>query len=146
MDFLRLREHLNEHLHVTWITINPLSGRRIDVGEEFDMQVVVTNRLDKDSGAPDFVDVVLRIEDTGYASLVGDSAQIPIADRLGPGMSVQKVLRFKANAAADGEDPTQMEPVASVSVQARADLEALSALETRSRFLRAQIHGKESPA
>ncbi len=147
MDFGAFHDMLVDRLYVTWVSVHPLEGRQIDVGEEFDVQLVVRNRFDEGVGAPDFVDVKVEVTNTGYASLVHESPVVDVAPRIVPGQSVGRVLRFRAEAAdLSGSDGGEMEPVALVRVLARADLEALGRIETTSKVLQAHIHGDESPA
>lgn len=138
MNLEELSTALRDHLYVTWVTVHPREGTRVEVGEEFDMQIVVRNRFPEGRG-PDFVSVALELQDTPFATLVDEARTVAMADRLPAGATVQRVFRFRATAA-HPDDPTTMEPVARVRVRARADLESLSRVETDARLLHAQIH------
>jgi hypothetical protein len=140
MDIQDFLDGVREHLCVTWLVITPREGGRIDVGEEFDVQLSVRNTFDGDS-LPGFKDVELLIRGTDYAEPTGDS-QLRITGRLGPGESVNRVVRFRAlDSDPSTEGGPQQEPIADVRVRARLDMEAVLDIESKPRLLRTQIYG-----
>lgn len=136
-DFLAT---VREHLDVTWLVVTPRNGQRIDVGEEFDVELLIRNKLNSDD-VLGFKDIELLIEGTSYARPVGDY-QLPIAERLGPGESINHLVRFRALASdVSSEGSSDREPIADVRLRARLDWGAMSDIETKPRAVRAQIYG-----
>ena len=142
MNLDRLRTQLRDNLYVTWVTVEPREGRQVDVGEQFDMRIVVKNRFE--DGGPDFLDVTLAVRETPFARPVDQNGPLHLVERLEPGATAQRVVRFEATAA-HPEGDSAMEPVAAVRVHARADLRAWWDVETEVRLLHAQIHGDVEP-
>lgn len=145
VDFRGLLESAREHLEVDWVVITPHEGLRIDVGEEFDVQLVVRNTFDG-QGSPGFKDIELAIQGTRYAQPV-DGARLQIERSLGPGESVKHAVRFRAleaDLATEGHGPP--ERIAEVQATARLDLDPIPDVESAPKILRAQIHGGADPA
>ena len=144
MDFQDFFRAAQEHLDVSWLAVTPLEGRRIDVGEEFDVKLSIRNTFDGGSGIPIFKNVELAIEGTAYAQPTGESV-LRVAERLAPGETVYRVVRFRALAADPTEGSQEQEPIADVRLRARLDIEAMLDIEADSTLLRAQIHGGSNP-
>ena len=146
MDFESFLRRARNHLDVTWLLVTPTQGRRIDVGEEFDIRLVIRNTFERGIGLPSFTDVDLQVAGTEHAVPVGNTV-VRVTDRLEPGDGIQHVLRLRALKAdpadAASADP---EPVADVSVRGRLDIDALLEVETKPMHLRAQIYGEEESA
>jgi hypothetical protein len=129
-----------EHLVVDWVVVTPREGRRIDAGEEFDVQLSVRNTFESDTFLG-FRDIELLIEGTQYAEPAGDP-RVSVEGGLSPGERKHLVVRFRALAADPiTEGTTQQEPVGKVRARAGLALEAMPAIETEPRLLTAQIHG-----
>lgn len=144
MDLRDFIDRAGEHLDVDWLVITPREGRRIDVGEEFDVQLSIRNTFPDDLHLG-FKDIELVIKSTAFAEVAGDR-QLPITGRLGPGQSINQVVRFRAlKSDLLTESGPEREPVAEVQARARLDLDALPDVETEPKVLRAQIHGVGPP-
>jgi hypothetical protein len=133
-----------EHLVLTWLIVTPLEGRRIDVGEEFEVQLSVRNTL-SEGDVFAFVDIEVLIDTNRYVELVGASPRL--IGRLDPGQRASEVLRFRALAADERSEGTaEQEPIARMHARARIELAAAQQVETPTQLLRAQIYGSGSPA
>lgn len=144
MDTRNLPDKAGEHLVVDWLVVTPKEGRRIDVGEEFDVQLSVRNGFDAGTFLS-FQDIELTIEGTEYAEPTG-ARSVPVEGRLGPGERSQLVVRFRALAADPAtEGGVKQEPVGRVRARARLVLEEMPAIQSTPRLLTAQIHGGSAP-
>ena len=144
MEFRDLFDKAGEHLDVDWLVITPSEGRRIDVGEEFDVQLSIRNTFHRDL-LLGFKDIELVIKGTAFAELAGDRP-LRVAGRLGPGETINQVVRFRAlESDPKTEGGPEREPIAEVRARARLDLDALPNVETAPKLLRAQIHGGGPP-
>jgi hypothetical protein len=138
-----LVESVRDHLVVDWVVVTPLEGRRIDVGEEFDVQLSVRNSLRQDDVFA-FADIEVLIESGEYVELAGASRRA--IGRLGPGERAKEVLRFRALAAdTPTEQSTKHEPIARIRARARLELASAPSIETSAKLITAQIHGSGSP-
>ena len=138
-----LVESMRDHLVVDWVVVTPLEGRRIDVGEEFDVQLSIRNSLRQDAVFA-FADIEVLIESGEYAELAGSPRRA--IGRLGPGERAKEVLRFRALAAdARTEATTKAEPIARIHARARLELASAPTVETSAKMITAQIHGSGSP-
>jgi hypothetical protein len=144
MDIHDFLAGARKHLIVDWLLITPREGRRIDVGEEFDVEVSVRNAFDADSSVG-FTDIELQITGTTYAAPTGEG-RLSVDGRLGPGERFSRVVRFRALASDPAtEGGLEREPVGEVWARARLDLDAISLVETDPRLIRAQIYGGGPP-
>lgn len=143
MDIKGFFNGAREHLDVTWLVVTPAEGSRIDVGEEFDVQMSVRNTFIGGDDLPSFRDIELLITGTPYAEPTAPGVRV--AERLGPGESAHPVVRFRALSADRRTDDAPREPIAHVRVRARLDMEALLDIETEPKVLRAQIHDLGRP-
>lgn len=144
MDTREFLDAVGDQLDVTWLVISPREGNRIDVGEEFDVELSIRNKADSE-GLLGFKDIELLIGSTSYAQPTGDS-QFRVADRLGPGESINHVVRFRALHSDESTEGTfQQELIGDVRVRARFDVDRMSVIETKPRLLRAQIYGVGDP-
>ena len=138
-----LLRRTGEHLVLTWVIVTPLEGRRIDVGEEFEVQLSVRNTLSQDDVFA-FTDIEVLIDPSRHVELIGASPRL--IGRLDPGQRASEVLRFRALAADElSEGTTEQEPIASIHARARIELAAPQHVETPAQLMRAQIYGSGSP-
>lgn len=145
MELKDFFDEARERLYVTWLTVTPTEGKHIDVGEEFDVQLSIRNTFSGTDGIPSFRDIELDIEGTVYAEPAAEASGLKVAERLGPGESIQRVVRFRAlRADPKTEGEAHQEPIAGVKVRARLDLESMLDIETKPKVLRAQIYGKST--
>jgi len=142
-DARRLFARTGEHLALTWVMVTPLEGRRIDVGEEFEVQLSIRNTLSQDDVLA-FADIEVLIDTSRYVELIGASPR-PIG-RLDPGQRASEVLRFRALSADElTEGTTEQEPIARIHARARIELARAQHVVTPSQLLRAQLYGSGPP-
>ena len=134
---------VGDHLVVDWTVVTPLEGKRIDVREEFEVQLSVRNTLG-DGDVFAFADIEVSIESSRYVELVDEPRRL--IGRLGPGQRASEVLRFRARSADPlTEGTTEQEPIARIHARARLELDGAPLVETPTKVIRAQIYGGGSP-
>jgi len=144
METPELLASAREHLIVDWVVVTPREGRRIDVGEEFDVQLSVRNAFAPETFLA-YRDIQLMLAGSRYAEPVGEPS-LALEAGLGPGERAHVVARFKAL----GADPltegtAEQERIGQVHARARLVLQQLPDVETRPSVLTAQIHGGSAP-
>lgn len=140
MDLKDALQAARDHLDVTWLVVTPREGTRIDVGEEFDVQMAIRNTFVGSGTVPGFKDIELLIEETAFARPVGEGT-VRVDARLGPGESAHPVVRFRALHADPAGKDGPRELIAGVRVRARLDIEPLLDVETDRKLVRIQVHG-----
>jgi hypothetical protein len=121
-----LRDEARQNL-VLSAEIVETQGNDLDVGEEFKVRFVVTNRFTGSEGErpghAHFRNVRLRLEGTAYAEpLKLDKNPMLIADHLGYGNSVGKTITFKAKAKIPAFIVNLPEPYVVARVEADFDI------------------------
>lgn len=144
MSTRSLPDEAAERLLVDWVVVTPREGRRIDVGEEFDVHLSVRNGFEPDTFLG-FEDIELSIDGTEYAEPTGDRER-RVEGRLGPRERTDIVVRFRALAADPvTEGSGKQELVGKVRARARLVLEEMPEIQSAPRLLTAQIHGLPTP-
>jgi hypothetical protein len=144
VDTQDLLSEARERLIVDWVVVTPREGRRIDVGEEFDVQLSVRNGFSSATCLA-FQGIDLILEGSRYAEPVGEP-HLKVEETLDPGGVAHAMARFRALAADPlTEGTTEQERIGRVRARAQLVLQELPSIETTPRVLTAQIHDGSPP-
>ena len=151
MSFQSLFAEAYGNLQLDGTEVEALQGEKIDVGEDFRAQFVVTNRfgIDDTPGIPSpaFLNVTLDVHGTAFAAVVGGDQVIEVTERLDPSQSVGHWVRFKALQALPlvrVRETTLIvnapEPFAKVTVSGQVDIQGYFSIHRDAKTFTTQIY------